>query len=280
MTKILNRILPKIYGIYFNTLALFSKEKAADKAFELFCTPRKGRVLPHQKDFLDSAKSAIVEADGVRFQTYRWKGKNDTVLLLHGWESNSFRWRNLITFLKNAEFDIIAVDAPAHGYSSSKIFNAPLYVQGVRPVVEKHRPRHIIAHSIGGMTALYHQHKFPNSSIEKIVTLGSPSEFSIISKSYEKFLGLNKQVMGAMDTLFFSLFGFHMNDFSTVKFAQHFSIEGLLIHDELDKITPIDGSEKLHEHWKNSTLIKTKGLGHSLHQDEVSNKVIDFLKSS
>jgi len=279
MTKILNRILPKIYGSYFNILALFSKEKAGKKAFELFCTPRKGKILPHQKGFLDSAKSEIIEADGVHFQAYHWPGVKDTVLLLHGWESNSFRWRNLIAFLKREEFDIIAVDAPAHGYSSSKIFNAPLYVKGIQPVVEKHKPRHIIAHSIGGMTALYFHHKYPDTGVEKIVTLGSPSEFSIISKSYKELLGLNKKVMVAMDTLFFSLFGFHMNDFSTVKFAEYFSTEGLLIHDELDKITPVSGSEKLHAGWKNSTLIKTKGLGHSLHQKKVSEKVIDFLKS-
>lgn len=279
MKKYLSRILPKIYGVYFNSLALLSKERAAQKAFQLFCTPRKGKVLPHQKEFLDSAKLGTVEADGVRFQTYRWEGKNDTVLLLHGWESNSFRWRNLITFLKQEEFDIIAIDAPAHGYSSSKTFNAPLYVKGARPIVKKYKPKYLIAHSIGGMTALYHQHKFPNSGIEKIVTLGSPSDFSMIAKGYKDVLGLNEKVMTAMNTLFLSLFGFQMDDFSTAKFAEHFTIRGLLIHDEMDRVTPISGSEKLHTHWKNSTLLKTKGFGHSLHHEEVSEMVIEFLKS-
>ena len=279
MKKLLNRILPKIYGTYFNGIAIFSKKMAAKKAFELFCTPRKGRVLPHQKNFLDAAKAEIIEVDGVHFQTYRWQGTCDTVLLLHGWESNSFRWRNLIAFLQKEDFNTIAVDAPAHGYSSNKTFTAPLYVKGVRPVVEKYRPKYLIAHSIGGMAALYHQHKFPDSSIEKIVTLGSPSEFSDIAQEYQEFLGLGTKVMNAMGELFFDLFGFQMNEFSTAKFSEKFRVEGLLIHDELDKVTPIKGSEKVNAKWKNSRLIKTKGLGHSLHQDEVSEKVIDFLKS-
>lgn len=279
MKNLLNRFLPKAYGSYFNFLAFFSRKKAAKKAFQLFCTPRKGKVLPNQKDFLDSAKSVSIEADGVHFQTYRWEGKKDTVLLLHGWESNSFRWRNLISFLRKEEFDIIAVDAPAHGYSTSKTFTAPLYAKGIKPVVEKFRPKHILAHSIGGMSALYYHHKTTENSIEKIVTLGSPSEFLPFINGYQKILGLNKRVMNAMANHFFGLFGFHMNEFSTVEFASSFKIKGLLIHDIEDKVTPVSNSEKVHAMWKNSELIKTKGLGHSLHQDEVSGQIIDFLKS-
>lgn len=279
MKKILNRILPKAYGSYFNFLVLFSRKKAAKKAFELFCTPRRGKVSIHQKDFLDSAKSGTIEADGVHFQTYHWKGKKDTVLLLHGWESNSFRWQNLITFLKKEEFDIVALDAPAHGYSTSKTFTAPLYAKGIKPVVEKYRPQHILAHSIGGMSALYYHHESIENSIEKIVTLGSPSEFLPFIKGYQDFLGLSKRVMDAMGDHFFGLFGFHMNEFSTSEFVRNFKIKGLLIHDVQDKVTPVSGSEKVHANWKNSTLLKTKGLGHSLHQDEVSEKIMGFLKS-
>jgi pimeloyl-ACP methyl ester carboxylesterase len=279
MKKLLTKYLPPLYGSYFNTLALFSEKKAAEMAFQLFCTPRKGRVLPQQEDFLNEAKDGIVEAEGIRFQAYRWQGKRDTVLLIHGWESNSFRWRNLISLMRHEDFDVIALDAPAHGNSSSKIFNVPLHIGGVQKIVERYAPKYVVAHSIGGMSALYHQHQFPGSSVKKIVTLGSPSEFSIIVKGYKEFLGLNKKVMTALDLHFFNLFGFHMNDFSTARFSEKIKIKGLLIHDELDRITPIDGSEKVHSSWKNSTLIKTKGLGHSLHQNEVSEKIIDFLKS-
>ncbi|MBM1106165.1 alpha/beta hydrolase [Aurantibacter crassamenti] len=279
MKKTLNRILPKAYGYYFNFLALISSETAAKKAFKLFCTPRKGRVLAHQKNFLDSAKSEIIEADSVQFQTYHWEGKKETVLLLHGWESNSFRWRNLISILQKEDFNIIAVDAPAHGYSTSKTFTAVLYATGITPIVEKYKPKHILAHSIGGMSALYYHSQADENGIEKIVTLGSPSEFSPFIKGYQDFLGLNSRVMKAMDKHFFNLFGFHMNEFSTAKFANNFKIKGLLIHDIQDKVTAVSGSEKVHESWKNSTLIKTTGLGHSLHQDEVSDKIIAFLKS-
>ncbi|MRI02274.1 alpha/beta fold hydrolase [Kriegella sp. EG-1] len=279
MKKIFNQILPKAYGLYYNTIAIFSKRKAAEMAFKLFCTPRKGQIMPHQKQFLDAAKSEIIEVDGVPFQVYNWQGKKDTVLLLHGWESNSFRWKNLISFLTKEDYNIIAIDAPAHGYSGSKTFTAVLYSDGIKPVVEKYKPKHILAHSIGGMSAIYYNYNTPNNGVENIVTLGSPSEFLPFINSYRDILGLNKFVMKAIGDYFFGLFGFQMHEFSTVKFVNDFKSKGLLIHDVYDKVTPVSGSEKVHENWKGSKLIKTKGFGHSLHQDEVSEKILAFIKS-
>ena len=53
--------------------------------------------------------------------TYRWLGKKETILLAHGWESNSFRWKDLIVKLDTAlDYNVIALDAPAHGRSSGE----------------------------------------------------------------------------------------------------------------------------------------------------------------
>ncbi|MCO4780240.1 MAG: alpha/beta hydrolase, partial [Flavobacteriaceae bacterium] len=54
------KILALAYGTYFNTIAIFSKKKAAIKAFALFCTPRKGKLLPHQKDYLNQFEKEMV----------------------------------------------------------------------------------------------------------------------------------------------------------------------------------------------------------------------------
>ena len=83
----------------------------------------------------------------------------------------------------------------------------------------------------------------------------------------------------ALDNYIMDTFGFRTNEFSTAAFAREISTPGLLIHDELDTVTPVISSERVHANWKNSRLIKTKGLGHSMHQDQVNNHIIDFLKS-
>ena len=279
MNNLLNKYIPLAYGSYFNTLALFSKKKAAEKAFKLFCTPRKGRVLEHQKDFLNEAKSDIITTQNIELQTYRWKGNKETIILLHGWESNVFRWRNLIDFLKKENYNIIAFDAPAHGNSTGTILNVPLYTLCAEQIIAIYKPSYIIGHSVGGMTTMYNQYKNPNNSIEKIVSLGAPSELSEIMTHYQNLLKFNTTVMNSLNIYFKNTFNFNINEFSISKYSQSISQKGLLVHDEFDTIAPYSASERVHKNWKNSTLITTQGLGHSLHQEDVNHQIIDFLKS-
>ncbi len=279
MKKIVNRILPLAYGVYFNILALFSKKLAGEKAITLFSSPRKGKVLPIQASFLKKAEDTMIEVGGKQIQTYSWAGTKETVLLLHGWESNSFRWRNLISFLSDANLAIVAFDAPAHGNSSGGIFNVPLYAECTQHMVKHYKPTFIIGHSVGGMAALYHQYIYPHNSIQKIVTIGSPSELYELMEHYQNLLGFNNMVLSALDDYLQAHFGYGIRDFSSSQFAQKIQIEGLLIHDIEDPITPYHNSEKVHVNWKNSKLISTRGLGHSMHQDDVNNQIVDFLKS-
>lgn len=278
MNKIINKILPLAYGTFFNTTAVFSKMEASKKAFTLFCTPRKGSVLLEQIEFLDQAKSDRIKVRDLELQTYHWEGNKDTVLLLHGWESNTFRWRNLISYLRKEEYNIIGFDAPAHGNSTGSLFNVPLYTECTNAIVEKFKPKIIVGHSVGGMNALYHQEKYDND-IEKIVTIGSPSKLLDIMLHYQKLLRFNDTVMSGLDDYFFKQFGFRIHEFTTSNFTGHLLKKGLVIHDELDTIAPFSASQEVHNTWGNSTFFKTKGFGHSMHQKEVNLQIMDFIRS-
>ena len=279
MNKILYKTLALSYGTYFNTVARFSEGLAAKKAFQLFSTPRKGRVLPHQEEFLKNARDRIVPINGQGVQTYHWPGPKETVLLLHGWESNVFRWRNLIESLRQEEFNIIAFDAPAHGYSEGSSLNLANYSESTQELIAMHNPRHIIGHSMGGLTMLYDQYKNPDSSIEKIVALGAPAELSELMAHYRQLLKFNDRVLKGLDNYFYEHYDYRIKDISTPMYAKGISKPGLIVHDRLDPITPFSASVRLHESWKNSQFIETTGLGHSLHQEAVNRKILDFLKS-
>jgi len=278
MKKILKKVIPLIFGTYINSIAIFSKTKAAKKAFILFCTPRKGKVLPHQEAYLNKAKKEVIQTEKAAIQIYEWPGNKETILLLHGWESNVFRWRNLITLLQEENYTIIACDAPAHGNSSGAILNVPMYEECTQKIIEKYQPTYIISHSLGAMTALYNQYKRnSNTSIQKIITLGSPSVVTEFIDTYQKTLKLNQTVLKSLDDLFLKKFNFRINDFSIAEYVKSNEKKGLLIHDKLDPITPFHNSENIHRNWKGSKLIKTTGYGHSLHQDDVNQAIIDFL---
>ncbi|WP_116770462.1 alpha/beta fold hydrolase [Maribacter litoralis] len=277
MPAFLQKLIPKLYGLYFNILVWFSSKKAAYKAFIVFATVRKGRVLPNQKEYLDTAKLEVVTVGEHKIQVYNWAGSKETVLLVHGWESNTWRWHKLIEKLQKEDYNIIAFDAPAHGYSTGKILHAPLYAKQVQAMLLKYKPTIAIGHSMGGMTILYNEYKNPNNILEKMVTIGSPSEFHEIMAHYKSLLGLNNKVISALNQFIQEKFNFTTEEFSSAKFVEHNNKKGLLFHDKFDKIAPYHASVDVHKHWKGSELVSTEGFGHSMHQDEVNNKIISFL---
>ncbi|NAY92982.1 alpha/beta fold hydrolase [Muricauda sp. JGD-17] len=279
MKKLLTKILPLAYGQFFNLYAFFAPQKAAHSAFTLFCRVRRGRVLPQQKTFLEVSKMDIEEVSGHQLQSYRWEGRKETVLLVHGWESNAFRWRNLIKKLKEADFNIIAFDAPAHGHSSGKLLYVPLYEEAVHHMIKKYDPKHVIGHSVGGMTLIYNEYNNPNPQVDKMVIIGAPSEFHEIMGHYQDLLRFNDRVMQTLDNYILKRFGFRIHDFSASRFVKNNTKKGLLFHDRFDAIAPYHASVAVHEAWKGSQLVTTEGLGHSMHQEEVNNQIIDFLEA-
>lgn len=145
--------------------------------------------------------------------------------------------------------------------------------------MDKHKPTHIIAHSVGGMTTLYDHYVNPDSSVKKIITIGSPSEFSQFIATYQNLLKFNNKVRHAMDKRLKEWLGFNFHEFSSAIFAANNAKEGLLIHDTKDLQVPYEASAKVHKSWKGSKLVTTTGLGHSMHQEEVNNQIIEFLQS-
>ncbi len=277
MTNQIKKIVPILIGKQLKFRALWSSDKAAEQAFNLFCSPQKGRVRPEEEDFLEDAKLEKVLTKGHKIQTYQWEGSGDTILLLHGWESNSYRWRSLVAELQNTNFNIIAVDAPGQGYSSGKYLSVPLYMDCIQDIIEKHQPTVVIGHSLGGMTAIYNQYTHPESSVEKLVALGPPSELSFFMKGFQNTLDLSVQFMSKMDEYLFGRFGFYAAGFSIAKFAENLKIPGLLILEKNDELAPYKYSKRIADNWNKCELYTVENVGHSLQSDAINKKILSYL---
>ncbi len=278
MKEIIKKYAPILVGKRLQFLFIFNKKKALHKAYLLFSKPLKGKVLPHQEYFLEEAEDEVVQINNDYIQTYRWGNMGETVLMVHGWESNTHRWKTLIEKLHQLGFNVIAFDAPAQGNSTGKILNIPLYTECLQKIVELYRPNHIIGHSVGAMATIFHQYKYPTPEIEKLVMLAPPVEMSSIMNGYQKALKLSDKFMKALNQYFKNKFGFYFEEFSMSEFSKSIKQYGLLIHDKHDKIAPHSGAKKIQENWNNVKLITTTDFGHSLFFDEVDDMIIDFLK--
>jgi len=275
----MKKVLVKLIGFGVNLLSVFSSRYAAKKALNLFSTPRKGSITEEQSNFLNTAFKEELSYNNFVITIYRWSGENKTVLLAHGWESNSARWKIFITTLQKLSFNIIALDAPAHGNSGSKYFNALLYAEFINVVVKKFNPAILIGHSAGGMATVFSYHKYQFTNIEKMILLGSPSELTDVFKRYVDMMSYNKRIANQIDNIAFERFGKYPKDFSSAKFLEEVTFEGLIIHDEKDSIIPYNDALQINKSFKNSKLITTQNLGHSLNNSEIANHVADFINS-
>ena len=115
MKKINYFLLTKSIGFYINVLSLISPKKATQKAYDLFSIPRKGKItLNSIPEILQNAEAVTLDFEGNTIQTYIWKGDKTVIFLIHGWESNSGRWKKALPFLLESGNTIVAIDAPAH----------------------------------------------------------------------------------------------------------------------------------------------------------------------
>jgi pimeloyl-ACP methyl ester carboxylesterase len=275
----MKNLLVIVIGNFYNSLSYISKAYAANKALLLFTKPRKGKPSENQIEFLNTAFQEELIFENYPIMTYRWLGKKQTILLAHGWESNSARWKKLILRLKQKGFSVIALDAPAHGQSGSKTFNAILYSEFINVVAKRFQPDIIIGHSVGGMASVFCQYNYKIESVQKLILLGAPSEFKDVFKRYTDMLGYNQRITKQLNTIIIERFGAKPEDFSTAKYLESITSKGLIIHDEDDQIIPYKDALLIKNSFENSTLITTKGLGHSLNDDIVSSHIYHFIEN-
>jgi pimeloyl-ACP methyl ester carboxylesterase len=278
MEKIKNIIIAKAIGLFLNLLSYANPKQASLLAYRFFSEPRIGKLTRENlPDILKDADFETVKHNDQDFQTYIWKGNEKVILLIHGWESNASRWEYLLPYLKKSGSTIVAIDAPAHGLSPGKEFNLTIYAETIEATVQKYKPQFLIGHSMGAAACIYYQYRYQNPEIRKIVSLGAPSDMNVILRNYVRLLSLNTKMTTLMEQYFIDRFRVRIEDFSARIFGSSLKTKGIIAHDIADDVVAFEEGRKIAGSWKNAVFIETKGLGHSLHDAALYQKVSDFL---
>lgn len=275
----LKKYLIRLVGARLNLLYRVAPHKAAKECFKILATPRGGQIKAEQRTFLYTAQKEKISVGGRQIQTYFWPGGAENVLLVHGWESNAGRWKELVQKLQSENYGVIALDAPAHGDSDGKRFSEPLYGKAIMYLAKKYKPAYAVGHSLGGSTLLlqHHQEKIPY--IEKMVLLAPASEMKNIADLLQQRLGLNTRLLAEVEGIFKAEFGYDFYGFSLRKFTKDFELPSLFIHDKDDRTVSYKETMAIMEEWENATLLLTKGLGHTLKSTALNEAIANFLKT-
>jgi pimeloyl-ACP methyl ester carboxylesterase len=267
----------KSIGNTLNAASLISSKFATNKALNLFASPRKGRYTEDQRQIINSAYFEELDYDNLNIATYRWVGKNKTVLLAHGWESNASRWDYILQDFKDQDYNVIALDAPAHGRSGGKKFNAVLYSEFINKVAQKYQPNVIIGHSVGGMASVFAMHNYLLPSVKKMILLGAPAHYTGVFDRYKSMMGYNTKISKGLDRTVLKNFGKPLDYFSAATFTESIEAQGLIIHDKKDNIIPFEDAQLFAKRYKKSELISTTGFGHGLKDASLTPQIIEFI---
>jgi hypothetical protein len=246
-------------------------------AFLLFCYPFPLKFKKYQSDFLKTSHFSFLDFEGKRIAQYRWGSGEKVILCLHGWQSNSFRWKKYVEVLDKKKYKMICLDAPAHGRSDGVLFNVPMYARLIQQFLEQNKVDSILSHSLGAFSTMYLLSNYPLLSPPKVIALGTPSYADSFIDEFIRVLNLSSKARRNLVTYFTNYSGLKTNDFDSKLFAKNQKSFGLIVHDINDKEAPFEYAKEMAKIWPKSRFLGTEGFGHKLRDDSVVQEVIKFI---
>jgi hypothetical protein len=274
----------------FKLLSSVSKRKAAEKAFELFCTPQ----LRTKKDLppiFEKSEKIEFSFEENTVRGYRWnpvrtdhRGGHPSqkkALILHGFESSVTNFEKYVEPLINKSYEVLAFDAPAHGRSTGKTINAVTYKKLVQYIWSNHGPiDSFITHSFGGLALCLALEEISHPASTKIVLIAPAAETKTAIDHFFRLLKLDKDVRKEFDNIITEIGGKPPGWYSVTRVASSIKGQVLFLQDKDDHMTPLsDVKPIMDKNYPNFHFIISEGLGHRrIYRDEQSlKKIMEFL---
>lgn len=265
----------------FKILSAISKKKAAEQAFELFCTPptRDIKEVPALYHRAEELRFRFLHYD---IAGYRWnKGGTRRVLIIHGFESTVINFERYVQPLIDKGYEVLAFDAPAHGRSSGKQITALVYRDLIKYVHEHYGPiQSYMGHSFGGFVLSMALTEIPHDNSFRVALIAPASETGTAITHFFRFLRLDKKVREEFEKIILAKGGHPVSWFTIARTMPLIKAKILWFHDEKDAVTPLEDALKVkNENYPNVQFVITNGLGHSrIYRDAaVATAIVDFL---
>jgi len=232
-------------------------------ATHLFCTPPRHPHPDVEKDWIARGESFEVTARRARVAAWRWGGaRTRRVLLVHGWGGRGTQLHAFIQPLLDAGYEVIAFDAPAHGFSESRYASMLHFAQAIQAVADSVGGVHgVIAHSLGGAATNLALARGWIKAV-RVVTIAAPTDFDAYSRYFARQMNVSDKVRDAMQKHLERRLGFTWKDLEGGLLATRHATPALIIHDRGDKEVPFSAAERIAAHWQGSLLLPTEKLGH------------------
>ena len=265
----------------FRMLTAISKKKAAEKAFDLFCTPQSRNKKKLPKIF-EEAEQIQFQFENQRIHGYRWNHPAERkLMIIHGFESSVVNFDRYVKPLTRKGYEVLAFDAPAHGRSTGKSINAVMYKDFIKEVYQNYGPvQSFLAHSLGGLALSLALEEIKHDQNYRVALIAPATETTTAINHFFRFLRLDPALYEEFEKRIIELGGKPTAWYSIRRALKNIRAKVLWVHDEEDNITLLSDAMKVkEENYSNVEFVITKGLGHQrIYRDnKVSRAVIEFL---
>jgi pimeloyl-ACP methyl ester carboxylesterase len=282
--KMAVRIATALMRARLNLLAVFSPGMAARSALKLFFTPF-GQRHPHMPEVFRKAEHLRFRSGKGMVQLYRWNHPAQRrFLILHGFSSCAIKFDAYVMPMVKRGFEVLAIDAPAHGRSEGRRVTLIEYMQAIGDAERAFGPFDAyLAHSFGGLAASLHLEDAGRSERARLALVAPATETHRAIDTFFRFMQLDRRVRARFEALIRERTGLDPGHFSISRAAPHMKANILWVHDEDDDLTPIDDVRPLMEAGHGHIRFHiTRGLGHRrIYRDtQVRSAIVDFLSGS
>jgi pimeloyl-ACP methyl ester carboxylesterase len=264
----------------YRVLSRSAPARAGDLAYRRFCTPMLSeRRTSDHAILVERARFHLRNAEWVSVPT----GEGDiqayifapepaapdapSVLIAHGWTSESSFMAVFAEQLRRAGFRTVLFDQPAHGKNARRRASLVDCARALLAVAEALGPmRFAVAHSMGCLSALLAGEGAPPLAgahpFERYVLVSGPNTFAGITAEYGEGLGLTPAAQRVYERHLERIAHRRIADFTAVNLLSAVGRPALVIHARDDHEVGFANAEEIAASCQSAELMAVDGLGH------------------
>ncbi|WP_101926541.1 MULTISPECIES: alpha/beta hydrolase [Luteimonas] len=233
------------------------------RAFDLFGTPMPASRERARNADTGGARIHRLPLGREQLTVYTW-GDPDTqpcVLLAHGWSSYGLRFLPWVAPLQRAGYAVVAFDQTAHGRSSGRRANLPMFVAGVQAVAAHLGPlAGVVGHSLGGAAVAIALSR--GLQAERAILLAPAADPVDAARRFAGVIGLAQHLTRRIFDDYEAMTAQSVADLQAHATAPRIARPALVVHDLEDRDVPWAEGERYARYWPQAHLLSTTGLGH------------------
>lgn len=270
--------LARIVGGLFAVAGTVAPNTVSRIAKRMMFAPARAKSHEPARSILAMARTEKLTVGGESVCHYIWGESAPRILLVHGWSGDAGHMASFVEPLRQAGYQVVALDLPAHGKSSGNTSSVKHFERCIANAAKAYGPfEGVIAHSLGAAAVAYSLSR--GLQVEHVVFFAPISRYDSVWKNSQRKMSLPPKVMGLVVQRAERWLGISFTELEAMRLAPSLSTPLLVVHDRGDRESPFEDGAALVASWPHAKMLATEKMGHTraLRDPNVVQQAIAFV---